>query len=130
MSSNDLQPGDLVVARFRPDNVGVVERVYGDLCDIRRPGKEPLQGAPLVALTPAPADVTLYAVGQSACGVIWTKGVVAGAEGLLSWMRHQTPAAVAEASLCVVDRRFQPLTQWEALADVLAEKTAKELGII
>lgn len=130
MNSTAFERGDVVVARFRPDNVGVVEKVYGELCDLRRPGRDPLKGVPAKALTPAPADVTLYALGDTAFGVIWTKYIVAGAEGLLSWMRHQQPTTIANASICVVDRRFQPLTQWASVAEVLAEETAKELGII
>ena len=126
MSSATLQRGDLVVARFRPDNVGVVERVYGELCDLRRPGREPLRGVPVKALTPILPGVTLYAVGKTAFGVIWTEGVVAGIEGLLCWLHGQTPEAVAQAGICIVDRRLQPYTPWEPVAGILAKEEAAE----
>lgn len=125
MSSSSFERGDLVVARFRPDNVGVVERVYGQLCDVRRPGRETLKRVPVGAMTPVPTGAPLLAVGVTEFGVVWIEGVVAGAEGLLCWMQSQPPARLAKAHICAVDRRLAPFTPWEPLLNVLADDAVR-----
>ena len=126
MNGNTLKRGDLVMARFRPDNVGVVEAVYGELCDVRRLGREPMKGVPAKAMRPVPPDVTLYAVGEMLYGVVWTKGVVAGAEGVLCWLHQQPPAVIERSSICILDRRLQPCTAWEPIAGILAKEDKED----
>lgn len=127
MSNSTFGCGDLVMARFRPDNVGVVEKVYGELCDLRRPGRQPLGRVPVKALTPIPNGVTLFAVGVTAFDLMRVEGIVAGEDGLHAWMRHQPAITVARASICAVDSRLQPCTQWQPLVGLLVAEAAREV---
>lgn len=133
MTEATFHVGDLVVARFRPDNVGRVEKVYGGggKCDLYRPGKPNLIGVPVKALAPVPADAQIYAVGVK--GEIgnthFVKAIVLGRVGLESWMQHATPAEIAACAVCLMRHNFAKASAWVALTDLIVADTLKALGI-
>ena len=118
MSSAKLQRGQLVMARFRPDNVGTVKKVYGSKCDIDRIMRPSLHGVPTKALTPVGDDVTLYSIATPSFGHLWTRAIVAGADGIESWCKHHA-AEVEGAQVCVVNHRMQQVSGYVPVAGLL-----------
>ena len=116
--NSTIKRGQLAMARFRPDNVGTVGRVYGRKCDLHRVARPTLHGVPTKALTPVGEDVTLYCIAVCAFGTMWPEAIVAGAEGAESWCRHNADR-VPRAHICVVDRTMQQASDYAPIADLL-----------
>ena len=129
----NLQTGALVQAVFRPDTVGIVERVYGDngeIIDVRRPGLPSFVGAPANAFAPVADCSVLYGVGLMDDGGIKTCRIVSDVDGLQVWMNHTPSSEIAASYICRLGHNLDRKSAWRCVAELLAEESARALGLL
>ena len=110
--TEQLTKGDLVVSRLKPFQVLTVQRAYRGLCDVRQPAAGLIEGVPMKVLERVAPEAPLYGVGETAFGVVWTKAVVVGADGILRWLAEQSQHTVDRAHVCEVKHVAGQVFEW------------------